>query len=98
MLFKRTTCNISPLTSKVSLDYRKKRICEKAVVNAQQMPRRGGIDSKGNWSSPRAAVLRLEDASMAMLEHHQLAQTQARSSIAKKSRWPNASTESDWFN
>jgi hypothetical protein len=86
MLFKRTTCNISPLTSKVSLDYRKKRICGKAVVNVQQMPNRGGIDSKGDWSSASAAVLRLEDASMAGLEGHQLAITQASALIAEKNR------------
>ncbi len=84
MLFKRTTCNISPLAIKVSLSYRKKRVGGEDVVNAQQMVRRGVKDSKGGWSSPGAAVLRVEDASMAGLEDHQLARTQASSLIAKE--------------
>jgi len=47
MLFKRTSCNISPHTSKVSLGYRKKRIYGRDVVNTQQTSRQGEKTQKG---------------------------------------------------
>ncbi len=76
MLFKRTSCNISPHASKVSLNYRKKRICRKHVVNAQQISRQLGADSRGSSASPSTSVLRVEDASMAGLEGRQFALSQ----------------------
>ena len=47
MLFKRTSCNISPHASKVSLGYRKKRIQGMDVVNTQQTSRQSGKTQKG---------------------------------------------------